>query len=295
MTTAESSPATPDEYDGRSCRSCSAAADTRRAVPPSCSRCSASHCWRRLRRDASIPLAASLGRGALLLASSLCLFAAAFRAPVRRAVDGRGWRAVSRLGLRSTTYRPGRSVLSISVVAAATFILISVDAFRATTSTSRKRTSSRGSAAMRCSSRPLLPIAHDPNTREGRQALNLGDLENVTLEPFRLRPGDDASCLNLYAPQNPRIVAPRDGFLDEGRFAFQQSLAVTDAERANPWLLLRREEPDGAVPVIADANSMTYVLHRRLGEDIVITHGGPSRFAFGSLQRFATASFRASC
>jgi ABC-type lipoprotein release transport system permease subunit len=213
------------------------------------------------------------GAGTLLLASSLCLFAAAFRAPVRHVVDGRGWRAVSRLGLRSTTYRPGRSVLSISVVAAATFILISVDAFRRDVNvTQGDKQSGLGGYALLVET--LLPIAHDPNTREGRQVLNLGDLENVTLEPFRLRPGDDASCLNLYAPQNPRIVAPRDGFLDEGRFAFQQSLAVTDAERANPWLLLRRTEPDGAVPVIADANSMTYVLHRRLGEDIVITHGG---------------------
>jgi ABC-type antimicrobial peptide transport system permease subunit len=35
-----------------------------------------------------------------------------------------------------------------------------------------------------------------------------------------------------------------------------------------------RAEPDGAVPVIADANSMAYVLHRALGEDIVITRDG---------------------
>ena len=27
------------------------------------------------------------------------------------------------------------------------------------------------------------------------------------------------------------------------------------------------------MPVIADVNSMTYVLHRRLGEDVVITRG----------------------
>ena len=48
---------------------------------------------------------------------------------------------------------------------------------------------------------------------------------------------------------------------------------MTDGRR-NPWLLLRRTELDGAVPVIADANSMTYVLHLTLGEDIVITHAG---------------------
>ena len=97
---------------------------------------------------------------------------------------------------------------------------------------------------------------------------------SVTFEPFRLLPGDDASCLNLYEPRNPRILAPTDAFVEEGRFRFQQTLATTDAERANPWLLLRREEPDGAIPVIADANSMTYVLHKKLGEDIVLSRGG---------------------
>jgi hypothetical protein len=95
----------------------------------------------------------------------------------------------------------------------------------------------------------------------------------VTFEPFRLLPGDDASCLNLYEPRNPRILAPRDSFLEEGRFVFQGSLAATEADTANPWRLLRRTEPDGAVPVIADANSMTYVLHRQLGDVIIMMRG----------------------
>ena len=105
--------------------------------------------------------------------------------------------------------------------------------------------------------------------------MNLSSLDaSITMEPFRLLPGDDASCLNLYEPTNPRILAPRDSFLEAGRFVFGESLASTDAERANPWLLLRRQEPDGAIPVIADANSMTYVLHRQLGDDIVLARGG---------------------
>ena len=79
--------------------------------------------------------------------------------------------------------------------------------------------------------------------------------------------------MNLYEPTSPRILAPRDSFLDAARFTFQSSLASTGAERENPWQLLRRVEADGAVPVIADANSMTYVLHRQLGEDIVISRG----------------------
>jgi hypothetical protein len=104
--------------------------------------------------------------------------------------------------------------------------------------------------------------------------MNLAGLdESVTFEPFRLLPGDDASCLNLYEPRNPRIMAPSDAFVKQGRFAFQSSLASTDSEKANPWLLLDRAEQDGAVPVIADANSMAYVLHKRLGEEIELPRG----------------------
>jgi ABC-type antimicrobial peptide transport system permease subunit len=80
--------------------------------------------------------------------------------------------------------------------------------------------------------------------------------------------------LNLYEPTNPRILAPTDAFIAKGRFAFQAARATTDAERANPWLLLTRNEADGAIPVIGDANSLQYVLHKQLGDDLVIRRGG---------------------
>jgi putative ABC transport system permease protein len=76
--------------------------------------------------------------------------------------------------------------------------------------------------------------------------------------------------LNLYQPKNPRILAATSEFIGAGRFAFASSLAETPEEAANPWLLLHREFPDGAIPVITDANSMTYVLHMKLGDDLVL-------------------------
>ena len=51
-------------------------------------------------------------------------------------------------------------------------------------------------------------------------------------------------------------------------------MAESDAERANPWLLLRRQFDDGAVPVIADATSMQYVLHVGVGDTFSIDTGG---------------------
>ena len=93
---------------------------------------------------------------------------------------------------------------------------------------------------------------------------------DVRFTPFRLRPGDDASCLNLYQPRNPRILAPTGDFLSRGRFSFQESLAGTAGTEAQSLAAARIDCSDGAIPAIADANSMTYVLHRKLGEDVII-------------------------
>ena len=41
----------------------------------------------------------------------------------------------------------------------------------------------------------------------------------------------------------------------------------------NPWLLLSKATTDGTIPIIADANSMTYVLHRKLGDSLELNTG----------------------
>ena len=57
---------------------------------------------------------------------------------------------------------------------------------------------------------------------------------------------------------------------------FKNSIDGSAEEKANPWLLLNREFPDGAIPVIADANSLTYVLHLGLGDDFILNQpAGP--------------------
>jgi hypothetical protein len=76
------------------------------------------------------PVGAFFGAGSALLLASLCGAEWLFRRRARGGIDGHGWLSVSKLGMRTATYRPGRAVLSIAVIAAATFILISVVAFR---------------------------------------------------------------------------------------------------------------------------------------------------------------------
>ena len=220
---------------------------------------------------------AFFGAGGSLLVACLCLVTVSLRRPIRHPLEGGGWWSVSRLGLRNAAERPGRSVLAIAVIAAATFILISVDAFRRVGPPATDRHSGVGGYPVLVEL--LLPMAHDPNGQEGRERLGLAALEKdvPSVAPFRLLPGDDTSCLNLYEPRNPRILGASRAFIESGRFRFQASLASNDDERRNPWLLLNRslaDESGPVVPVIADANSMTYVLHKKLGDDIVITRDG---------------------
>ncbi|MBI2834537.1 MAG: FtsX-like permease family protein [Acidobacteria bacterium] len=214
---------------------------------------------------------AFFGAGAALLVACLCLLAFRLRQPARRSLEGHGWRPVARLGLRNAADRPGRSVLAVAAIASATFILISVDAFRREGPAATDRHSGVGGYPLLVEL--LLPVVHDPNGRDGREMLGLGGLGELTIEPFRVLPGDDASCLNLYEPRNPRILGASRTFIESGRFSFHSSLASSEAERANPWLLLNRDTGGDSVPVIADANSMTYVLHKKLGDDIVVNRG----------------------
>jgi ABC-type antimicrobial peptide transport system permease subunit len=160
------------------------------------------------------------GAGTLLLVSALLFQSAWFHARGSQHIGG-----LVALGLRSVRYRPGRSVLCIALIASATFVIASLEAFR----------------------RDASPPGDFPLVADSELPLiNIPSLEGVQFIPFRLHPGDDASCLNLYQPQNPRILAPPP---------------------RNLWPLLDSRLPGGAIPAIADANSLTYSLHRKLGEE----------------------------
>ena len=181
--------------------------------------------------------------------------------------------SVSRVGLRNATARPGRSVLCITLIAFAAFIIVAVDAFHLEGDGSTGRASGTGGFLLLAES--LLPIVHDMSSEDGRTELGISSFddeafEGISYARFRVRPGEDASCLNLYQPKNPRVIAPELAFMSEDRFRFSATLAETDAEAANPWLLLNRDFEDGAVPAIADATSLAYALHLAVGDDFIL-------------------------
>ncbi|MEW5982309.1 MAG: FtsX-like permease family protein [Acidobacteriota bacterium] len=214
------------------------------------------------------------GAGVLLLASTLSLTAVLLRHPRGRPITTPGWRGLVRLGARYATYRPGRSLLCVALIAFAAFVIVSVEAFRKDAG-SVDLSSASGTGGFPLVARSVLPIVHDPNGHAGREGLGIDtsqhpEFARVRFVPFRERPGEEASCLNLYAPQEPRILGAPLSFIRESRFGFQSSLAQTAEEQQNPWLLLGTPQPDDAIPAIGDANTIRYILHRAVGDDITL-------------------------
>lgn len=207
------------------------------------------------------------GAGGALLVGGLFLGRAlVLRRSTTNAGQSRRLGGVWTLGQTHAAWRPARTVLTLSLIAFATFVLVSVVAFRRDGAmASLARDGGTGGFALFAES--AAPLMHDPNTSAGRDSLALDGfdetLAHVRVTRLRLRPGDEASCLTLYQPRNPRVVGVNPADMS-GRFTFADA-GATPAD-ASPWSLLDRPSDDGTVPAIADQTTLAYVFHLKVGD-----------------------------
>lgn len=241
------------------------------------------------RRNVAIGIAAGAAGVALLAASLAGLLAAAggfFGAGamflIASLAAARVWLAqgvvnpatVWRLGLRNATHRPGRSVLSMSLIAFATFLIVALSAFRQQDA-SENPAKRPGTGGFALAGESVLPLIHNPGVPEGRSELGFpSEAESVfdrtRIVSMRLRPGDDASCLNLYQPSNPRVLGVPEDVLARFPMAGKASQVAS-----------------GAIRAYVDANSLQYVLHKSLGDEIVLRaeSGNPVRLQVAGVLR----------
>lgn len=201
------------------------------------------------------------GAGSALLASALALAWSRLHKS-----GGRGIAGLRGLAFRASSFRPGRSLAAMALVAFAAFTLVAVESFRKRAEPGALPAGAGGILAM---TETVLGVPWDPASEEGVEALNLpGDLGGFRVRPLRLAGHEDASCLNLYRPARPRVLGVPPELRAENRFAFAAHLGETPEERENPWRLFDRERsPSDPIPVVGDQNSMTYVLKWPVGEE----------------------------
>jgi putative ABC transport system permease protein len=249
---------------------------------------------------------AFFGGGTLLLTAFLAGLWAWMRAPRHRLVRGHGLTALARLGVRNAARHPLRSLLTAGLLAAAAFLVVAVESFRRQPDANyQDRNSGSGGFALLAESD--VPIFQDLNSDAGRQdvldhlqrrsgaphdpsaaaqqlttARDL--LPRTTFFSFRVRQGDDASCLNLYQPRNPKLLGVPQALIDRGGFQFAETLATTPEDKANPWRLL--DQPlDGVVPVIGEKNTVVWILKKGLGDELEVSddQGKPLRLRIVAL------------
>ena len=155
-----------------------------------------------------------------------------------------------RFTFKNAARQPGRSSTSIKTVSLACCIIVAVGANRHDAPPETEYAFVAESA---------LPLHHSLNTPDGRFELGFSEKDSELLSaseifPFRVLPGEDVSCLNLYQPQKPQILGAPDAMLNE-----------------YPWSQIRIVQPEGGrAPAIGDENSLRWILHHNPNDDFIV-------------------------
>jgi hypothetical protein len=177
------------------------------------------------------------------------------------------------MGARNTRRNRSRSVLSVALVASACFLIVVVAANRGGEAADVTDPAS-GAGGFTLVAQADVPLSQDLGSAAVQSDLGFDAAESellsgVEIVPFRLLPGEDVSCLNLFRPQRPSVLGVPHELVERGAFTFQQLSEKTD----RPWTLLERQIEPGVVPAFADVNSALWILHAKLGDDLTIEDG----------------------
>ncbi len=216
--------------------------------------------------------------GMSALIASLCAIAVWLGGERFAPIIGSGRAALLRLSLRNATRQRRRSLFSVALIASATFLLVAVAAGRRNPAVETPDLKS-GNGGFLFVAESATPLLHDLNTEAGRRKLDLRDdrsdvesgerfgkpfYEEMTATAFRVQPGENASCLNLYQTRLPTILGVPPDLIRRGGFKF------ADTRHPQPWTLLESEQADGSIPVLGDMNTLMYSLHKGIGKTIAV-------------------------
>lgn len=190
------------------------------------------------------------------------------------------------LALAQLCRQPRRGLLTIGLLASGVFLVLAVEAFRKAPQPERDRAGGTGGFTFVAESSvplPWLPSDETSWQRFVNDAMTSPDTPppwppKLDLFGFRFRPGDDVSCLNLYAPRQPRILGVPPALVQRGGFSFILPPNASAEEHKNPWLLLDRPAQE-AVPLLADDHTAQWILQKGIGDvwEIADEAGRPCR------------------
>jgi putative ABC transport system permease protein len=175
---------------------------------------------------------------------------------------------------RSSAKRsPIRSILTVSLMAIASFLILSMSLFQA----QPDRRGTGGFAFIGKSSQSIHINIGDPKQQRQALAAKAEWLNGSEIVNVRMRGGDDASCNNLYQANEPQVlgIAPNIASVDRDArgqsefawFAIEPNISAyarADGVEPSPWGGLE-SAADGSesspIPVVLDQNTALWALH----------------------------------
>lgn len=211
--------------------------------------------------------------GMLTLAAGLWGLSAWLQGDTTAAIRGSSGRAIVRLGLRNAARRRQRSVLTTGLIASAAFVIAAVAAGHKNPTAERPELSS-GNGGFTLVAESSSPILYDLNTPAGQKTLNIqpktpaqqAALDSLSVIQFRMKPGEDASCLNLFQASVPTLLGVPEAMISRGGFKF-----VGGGPR--PWYVLHETTGDRSVPVLGDMNTLMFALKKGPGQTVDVPTG----------------------
>ena len=209
--------------------------------------------------------AAFFGIGALLLLASLPACSLALMAAHRRRPP---YPSLGLLAMRNAAVQRGHSLLAFGLTGCAAFVLVTVAANVRDFSRSDVHARDSGTGGFALIATSTLPIPVDFGSPAGRARLGFSPddeaaFQGVSVVPFLLSPGDDASCLNPARPVAPRILGVPEAMVLRGGF---RVATAGGSNPSNPWRRLDAPVRRGVVPAFADAESAEWILKSGLGQ-----------------------------
>jgi len=170
------------------------------------------------------------------------------------------------IGIRNNARKRTRSITLIGLLACGLFIVFTVGANRLSALKDAERRDS-GTGGFALYGESSIPILYDLNSLKGTQFYGLDAIksEDVRYVQFRVKEGDDASCLNLNRVTHPQLIGVMPEELAT-RKAFTFAGMTDDVDPDNPWMVLEKKLPDGTIPAVADLSVIVWGLGKAVGD-----------------------------
>ena len=172
------------------------------------------------------------------------------------------------IGIRNNARKRLRSVTLIGLLACGLFIVFTVGGNRLNAVTDADRRDS-GTGGFALYGESSIPVLYDLNGSKGRQFYGLErlDSQDISYVQFRVKEGDDASCLNLNKITNPQLIGVNPQQLAERR-AFTFAEKTDDVDPEHPWSVLEDHLPYSVVPAVADLSVIVWGLGKSVGDTL---------------------------